>query len=136
MQQEEKAEQRIARLREAVGSLMAKESQCAAICGKLGRQIPGKATQVKGLEEACQRHIRILRGVDYLVPGAPAGQLPLRPRQETLTGLLRTGYLQCIKGAREYRRWMDDEEYGPCFQILAEEKQRQSLAFLEILGSL
>ena len=127
--------QRVKGTRESVGALMAAESQCVGICRALARQMPEKSGQIKALEEQCQQHIRCLKGIEYLVSGSHGGHLPLKPRQETRAGLLRAGYLQCIKAAREYRRWAEDEEYGLCFQLLADQKQRQSLTFLEILGS-
>ena len=127
--------QRVTGTRESVGSLIAGESQCVAVCRRLAKQTGDRNGQWKALEEQCQQHIRCLRGIGYLVSGKPEGELPLKPRQETVAGLLRTGYLQCVKLTREYRRWAEDEEYGVCFRCLADQKQRQSLAFLDILGS-
>ena len=127
--------QRVTGTREPVGALITAESQCVAICRRLARQTGDRNGQWKALEEQCQQHIRILKGIGYLSSGKPAGELPLKPRQETVAGLLRSGYLQCIKLAREYRRWAEDEEYGGCFQQLADKKQRQSLTFLEVLGN-
>lgn len=127
--------QRVKGTRESLGALIAGESQLVGICKRLTRQMPERSGQWKALEEQCQQHIRILKGVGYLTSGRPAGELPLKPRQETAAGLLRSGYLQCIKATREYSHWAEDEEYGVCFRFLADQKQRQSLTFLEVLGS-
>lgn len=126
--------QRVRGAEEPILSLLTMESQAAAVYRQLIGRLPKYRRLFEQLLKKTQYHIRCLRGIGYLTAGVRPAKLKLKPRQETVAGLLRTCYLQNLKAAEEYSRHQDNPEYGSVFAQLAQEKRQHCLLLLALLG--
>ena len=126
--------QRVRGAEEPILSLLTLESQAAAAYGQLARRLPKHRKQFERMLQQTQYHIKCLRGMGYLTSGVRPARLPLKPRQETTAGLLRTCYLHSLKAAEGYAQHQDNPEYGIVFAQLAQEKRQHCALLLALLG--
>ena len=126
--------QRVRGEEEPILSLLTMEAQTAAAYRQLARQLPRHRRLFEKLLQQTQYHIRCLRGIGYLTSGVRPARLPLKPRQETVAGLLRTCYLQSLKAAEGYTGQQDNPEYGGVFAQLSQEKRQHCMLLLSLLG--
>lgn len=126
--------QRVRGAEEPILSLLTMEAQTAAAYQQLTRRLPKHRRLFEKLLQQTQHHMRCLRGIGYLTSGVRPAQLPLKPRQETAAGLMRSCYLQSLKTADAYTQQQENPEYGAVFAQLAQEKRQHCLLLLALLG--
>ena len=85
--------------------------QVDAAYGQLAQRLPAKRRLFEKLLQHTRYHIKCLRGMGYLTSGVRPARLPLKPRQETTAGLLRTCYLHSLKAAEGYAQQQDNPDY-------------------------
>ena len=114
--------------------LLLLEMETAVQIQALMGYFPGKRQVLQGLLGQTQQHIACLQGIWYLRQGGSPSLQPGKLRERDGAAILRKCYVNCVSLVNFYGQKENDPEYGIVFGLLGEEKGRQGMALLQLLG--
>jgi hypothetical protein len=119
---------------DSITQLLLTETELLSIFQRLSSLMPQHKLHFQQLSDISQKQKSCLLGLLRLRGEKKPPLPPLKPRQETLPGLLRKGSALLNRSANAFLRFSQSGEFGGVFALLAKEKYAQLQLLLEILG--
>ena len=82
-----------------------------------------------------QTHAACLKGVSHLIGEDPSVAAPSPPPVENQQAALRRCLASTLRCAAQHRQWCGHPEYGPIFEVLAQQETDLAVVLLQLLGS-
>lgn len=118
-------------------ALIREEWEDGAVCLYLSRRFQGSdGALLRRLSEENRAHAACLKGICILITGEKPPLTALPPSQEPAQILFRRCCGRALRRIGEYERRSAHPEYGPIFQLLAQQKKAQCQKLLQLLGSM
>lgn len=110
------------------------EMRLHAAYGRLLRRPGVHAALLRQLQEESRVAVAVLQGICRLTGQNCRPKLPPQQKEELPETVMRRCYGQNLSLAKQYQSLVQDAEYGHAFSWLQQQKYRQCMALLQILG--